>query len=84
MLHEWTQVNSHFKENISGQHIHFDSDTEHRVVLSMSRVVALEETSRSAKASAGELCEVEVREAQLLEGPASLQFLKNEKKKHRT
>ena len=67
--------NLHFEENVTGQHVHLDGDPEHGVVLPVTRVVALQQTAPSAETSSGEFGEVQVAEAELLEGPASLRFL---------
>lgn len=68
--------NLHFKQNISRQHVHLDGNAQHGIVLSVSRVVAFQKIPCSAESSSCEFGEVQVGEAKLLEGPASLQFLR--------
>lgn len=65
----------HFETGIARSERHEDGHFEDRIILPVSRVVALEETSAEGRSRAGKLCQVEVGKPQLLVGTTAFHFL---------
>lgn len=65
----------HFEQYVAAQHVHLDGDAQHRVVLALLGVVALQQAATRRLAGAGELGQIQIDEAQLVVAAAALALL---------